>query len=305
MPLFEVREGELLPFRGVRGAQELYEKEIEDLLWPNLEDFTGEALFPVARQPRIAGGGVPDIVALDESARVVVIEVKRDIDRGQLAQCLEYAGWARNTNLDELAGLYHRGPDEFFADWQEFTDSSTPVVVNPAPRLVLVARDFHGRTRSALDFLQDNGLPIQVVPVLVYEDQGGRRFLDVGIDYEPHLPAPVAAAGRTSPTTYLYQGRRVLVSDLLEEGLLEVGERLTWPRPRVGVTYTAEVLPTGELRLEDGTVHKSPSLAAMKAADVPSYDGWHAWRVPRLDGCQLHDLRQRLLSAEGQLADPG
>ena len=64
-----------------------YEREIEALAWSNLEAFTGEALFPVARQARISGGGIPDILALDESGRVVVIEVKRDMDRSQLAQC--------------------------------------------------------------------------------------------------------------------------------------------------------------------------------------------------------------------------
>ena len=51
------------------------------------------------------------MVALDHAARVIVIEIKRDVDRGRLAQCLEYAGWARTTNLDELAGMYHRGPE--------------------------------------------------------------------------------------------------------------------------------------------------------------------------------------------------
>src|SRR5205807_10190207 len=129
---------------------ELYEREIEQLLWDNLEVFTGEPLFPLARQPKIEGGGIPDIVALDDSGRVMVIEVKRDIERSQLAQCLEYAGWARLTNLDELAGLYeggpeHRGIESFFRDWLEFTDTSTPVTINPKPRLYLVARDFEGR----------------------------------------------------------------------------------------------------------------------------------------------------------------
>jgi hypothetical protein len=97
MPLFEIQQpgGVLKPFRQLHGGAELYESEIESLLWDSLEDLTGEALFPVARQPNIRGGGRPDIVALTREGRVVVIEVKRDVDRGQLAQCLEYAGWAR------------------------------------------------------------------------------------------------------------------------------------------------------------------------------------------------------------------
>ena len=50
----------------VRPGPDLYEKEIEQLAWDDLEAFTGESLFPVARQARITGGGIPDILALDE-----------------------------------------------------------------------------------------------------------------------------------------------------------------------------------------------------------------------------------------------
>ncbi len=50
------------------------------------------------------------------------------------AQCLEHAGWARTTNLDELAGLYHAGSDKFWSDWQDFTESSVPVRVGAVKR---------------------------------------------------------------------------------------------------------------------------------------------------------------------------
>src|SRR3954452_2324099 len=159
MPLFEIGdERSLVPFRQLRGGAELYEAELEQMLWDNLDDFTGESLFRVARQPLIGGGGRPDILALDANAHVVVIEIKRDVDRGQLAQCLEYAGWARSTNLDELAGLYHLGADRFFVDWQEFTESDVPLVISRPPRLMLVAREFHGRTGAAFEFLAENGV---------------------------------------------------------------------------------------------------------------------------------------------------
>src|SRR6266851_202132 len=134
MPLYEVdNAGELVPFRRLRGGAELYEREIEDLVWANPEEIVGETLFLIQRQPSLQSGGRPDIVALDRDARVVVIEVKREFDRGQLAQCLEYAGWAQRTNLDELAQMYRHGADRFFSDWQEFTDSAVPAIVNPSP----------------------------------------------------------------------------------------------------------------------------------------------------------------------------
>ena len=158
--------------------------------------FVGVQLFPVARQPVLGDGLRPDIVAIDGEGHVQVIEVKRDVDRGQLAQCLEYAGWARNTSLDELAGMFHGGSD----------------------------------------------------------------------------------------------------SDLLDAGLLEAGAALTWARPKIGVTYGARVLETGQIQLDDGErVYASPSRAAMEAADVVAYDGWHAWRTAQ--GHLLADLRGQLLAS--------
>lgn len=193
MTLFKIKGGEAHPIAAVTAGADLYEKEIESLLWDNLEAVLGESLFPVARQPKLDLGGIPDILALDESGRVVVVEVKRDVDRGQLAQCLEYAGWARTTSLDELAGIYHLGVAKFFEDWQDFTKSTTPAIVNPAPRLMLVAGDLHGRTRSAVDFLVENGLPVQVVTVAVYEDEPGQRYVDVR--FERAQPTGKQAAG--------------------------------------------------------------------------------------------------------------
>jgi hypothetical protein len=178
--LFEIQDAdELIPFQNLRGGAGLYEKEIEDLLWIHLDELLGEPLFPVARQPVLPEGGRPDIVCLDGKGRVIVIEVKRDVARSQLAQCLEYAGWARTTNLQHLAGIYHGGHDAFFAAWQDFTESEAPPPVGPSVRLILVARDFQGRTASALEFLVENGLQVLLVRVALYGDEAGRRFLDV------------------------------------------------------------------------------------------------------------------------------
>lgn len=295
MPLFEVEDaGTLVPFRQLLGGAELYESEIEDLLWSNLEEFTGEALFRVRRQPTLTGGGRPDIVSLDRQGAAVVIEVKRDVDRGQLAQCLEYAGWARTTNLDELAGLYHAGADNFWSDWQEFTESAVPVRVLRSPRLILVARDFHGRTGSAFEFLLENNLPVRLIRVSLYEDAQKRRFVDVEGEHQPDIVLTGATGGGTAvPTTM--DGRRVRLTDLLDAGLVASGTRLIWERRRLGQTYRATLTDNASIQLADGRSFSSPSRAAMEAAGVASYDGWYAWRVDAPDGKLLNDIRADLL----------
>jgi hypothetical protein len=287
MPLFELRDGAMVPFARLHPGPQLYEQEIEHLVWTDLEAFTGESLFPLARQPHIAGGGIPDILALDENGRVVVIEIKRDVDRSQLAQCLEYAGWARLTNLDEL------GIEAFFRDWLDFTETPTPLTINPQPRLVLIARDFQGRTRSALDFLQENSLPVTVIPVTIYQDATGRRVVDVEAEHEPSIPG----GGPTVPIQpSALNARRVGVPDLLSAGLIQPDEHVEFVRPRVGSRHEATILADGRFQLTDGTFETSPSGAAMRAANLAAYDGWYAWRLPRLGGTKLAELRVAYLT---------
>lgn len=297
MPLFEIESsGELVPFRQRLGGPDLYEDELEQLIWDNIEEFLGESLFRVRRQAPLDNLGRPDIVALDRQGAVVVIEVKRDVARGHLAQCLEYAGWARTTSLDELAGLYHGGHEEFWSAWQEYTESSVPVRVLRTPRLVLVARDFQGRTAAAFDFLIENHLPVQLIRVSLYEDAQGRNFVDVEGDHEPDL----VAAGEPSVSIPTIDGRRVRLDDLFDAGLLHPGDPLVWERPRLGDTYRATVAENGSITLADGRTFASPSRAAMEAANIESYDGWYAWRVDRPDGKLLLDLRAELISRSSE-----
>lgn len=299
MPLFEVTGEELVPFRRVLAGPDLYESEIEDLMWDDMEAFTGQPLFRVARQRKTRTGGVPDIVALDANGNIHVVEVKRDIDRGQLAQGLEYAGWAKNAGLDELAGLYHDGPDAFFADWREFTDSTSPKVISRTPRLVLVARDVHHRTDDALDFLTNSDLPIVVLLVTMYEDKEGRRFIDVASDHEPEFDSTVTVVGDGAGPVHLkVDGRRVTIADLMGDELLSVGEVLEWYRPRTDTRYIATVTASGALQLADGRTFSAPSRAAIEAVGSGSYDGWHAWK--NKDGLLLHELREQLLESIAQ-----
>lgn len=272
-------------------GDDLYEKDIEDLLWNSLESFVGEDLFPVCRQPKIRTGGIPDVVALDAGGRVVVIEVKRSIERTQLAQCLEYAGWARRASLDELAGLYHRGVAAFFADWQEFTKTSTPLVVNPSPRLVLVAGRFDDRTSDALAFLKESGTPVELVPVTLYRDPDGEQMLHVDTEIEPDtVVVNPAQPERTSPRQWRLNGRRFEIGDLVEAGMISSGEPLIWRR-RDGVSYRAAVTEEGKIRLDDGRVFDTPSAAAMAAADANAVPGWEVWRLPNRGDRLLFDLR--------------
>jgi CBS domain-containing protein len=93
---------------------------------------------------------------------------------------------------------------------------------------------------------------------------------------------------------HLMDGRRVTINDLIDAGLLKVGERLQFNRSRMRKSFGAEVSESGRLRLDDGLEYRSPSRAAMVAANMRAVDGWHAWNLVS-SGKSLDALRQEVL----------
>lgn len=298
MALFRITDPDdnLVTFTQYTPSEGLYEKDIENLLWNNLDDLLDTSVFRIARQPRLPDSGIPDILALDEAGRPIVVEVKRDLDRQQLAQVLEYAGWARSTNVQEVATLYSQGTDQFWGDWQEFTETDQPVPIATTPQVVLVAENFHERTRSALTYLRENGLPLVVLSVRIYEDSDNTRYLDV--DREGRLDAAGQTVMNTRPLQPATTGPRrsfsVSVLDLLKAGMLRSGETLSWTRPRSGETHQITVEEDGRLQLSTGKIVSSLSTAATEVVGHGSFPGWECWHSE--SGERLYEMRSRLQS---------
>lgn len=98
----------------------------------------------------------------------------------------------------------------------------------------------------------------------------------------PAMAVPASFQRRAGAPRSTANGRRVTVLDLLDASLIQPGEPVEFVRPRLGQHHHATILRDGSFEPPDGTVQQSPSLAAMRAADLVSYDGWHPWRVPCL-----------------------
>jgi CBS domain-containing protein len=97
-----------------------------------------------------------------------------------------------------------------------------------------------------------------------------------------------------SRSAYLRAGRRVTIADLLDAGLLAAGDAMRFKRPRMGENHRAVVTASGAIALDGGQEFRSPSRAAMVAADMKAVDGWHAWTMAT-SGRSLDSLRQQLL----------
>lgn len=77
--------------------------------------------------------------------------------------------------------------------------------------------------------------------------------------------------------------------DLINRRVLHSGEEIVIRRrsaPEIGAVLQRD----GTIKL-GGEVFQTPTAAAKKALEVGSIDGWIRWRVPRLGGRTLAELR--------------
>ncbi|WP_405716687.1 MULTISPECIES: hypothetical protein [unclassified Streptomyces] len=76
------------------------------------------------------------------------------------------------------------------------------------------------------------------------------------------------SSGTQARASYLLEGRRVSIADLVKAELLTVGAQLTFERPRIGETHAARVTEGFTIELVDGQQFKSPSSAAIAAGST-------------------------------------
>lgn len=90
------------------------------------------------------------------------------------------------------------------------------MVVSRTPQLLLIAHDMHPRTEDAMRFLADNGLPVSVVPVSLYEDEAGRRLVDIERESEVTSAGLVdhGTSGAKGQKSYTIDGHLVRIVDL-------------------------------------------------------------------------------------------
>ncbi|MFF3275207.1 hypothetical protein ACFYWU_30380 [Streptomyces chrestomyceticus] len=93
---------------------------------------------------------------------------------------------------------------------------------------------------------------------------------------------------REASTTSASRTRKAALAPLLSDGRLTTGQALIWHRRNLGQVHTAFVTADGKLRLDNGTVHDTPSGACFAAAGI-AINGWSAWQTDK--GTTLQELR--------------
>lgn len=135
-----------------------------------------------------------DLLALDAEARLVVVELKRTTNDGQLdLQAIRYAAMASTMTFDQAAAAHARYVDQTSAEAEQALldflgwDEPQEELFGQDVRIVLVAADFHKEVTTSVMWLNQRELDITCVRVRPH-----RQGDDVILDIQRIIPLPEA-----------------------------------------------------------------------------------------------------------------
>ena len=151
------------------------ETRLEDALTKDLSVLSTELLL-IGRQVSTAYGKFIDILAMDVSGNLSVIELKKKrTPREVVAQLVDYASWVQSLSYEDIAAIYsdknqgrklEQGFDDLFG-------VSLPELINQRHDLIVVAAELDSSTERIINYLADNyGVPINAVFFRFFRDDG-------------------------------------------------------------------------------------------------------------------------------------
>lgn len=196
----------------------------------------GAGLMIIGRQVRTAHGGKIDLLALDETGAVHVLELKRGrTPRDITAQLLDYGSWIKVLGLRDIAQIFakYRPATTLEKAFYVRFGHNLPQQINEICAFTVVAQSTDPATDHILRLLE-NIVPVKVVLF--------RRFDDHGASYFVRMP-PAASATSVVPTT-----RRKPVKPnklILSPELMSGEELIALTAVRDQVNYLLQVVHEG------------------------------------------------------------
>ncbi|WP_202977864.1 endonuclease NucS domain-containing protein [Nocardioides daphniae] len=140
----------------------------------------GVSLLVVGRQVATAHGGYIDLLAVDETGTVHVLELKRDkTPRDVTAQALDYGSWVSALSHSDIVAIWnaYKPHQPFEVAFAEAFGGAPPEDLNASQVFTIVAASVDAATERIVRFLNEGyGIPINVVFFRHFED-GGNRYL--------------------------------------------------------------------------------------------------------------------------------
>ena len=189
MRVFKIEKNNLISFREVDFKMDNVEKILEDWIENNPSSiFEDEEVYIIGRQVTTNLNKSIDLLGLDKTGNIVVIELKRGkTPRETVAQILEYASFVEDLtyqNLEEIAIQYRideglnltERHKEFFG-----LNDETAVAFNKEQRLVIIGQDISKEVEQTSIFLNKKGLNIYCIAFKYFKNETGEKIISSDI----------------------------------------------------------------------------------------------------------------------------
>ncbi|HKT13703.1 MAG TPA: endonuclease NucS domain-containing protein [Terriglobia bacterium] len=177
--IWEVHGKEIKPSDYADGHDGFLESELETWI-ANAPEVLADNLLIIDRQREIPGVGRLDLLCIDATGQLVVIELKRDLSaRETVAQALDYASWLNDTETEtiEANAKEYLGQDLLDAFEGRFS-SEMPEVQPQNHKIVLVASRLDASAERIVNYLRERyGVELNVLLFKHARLSGGHEIL--------------------------------------------------------------------------------------------------------------------------------
>jgi len=139
----------------------------------------------VGRQIQTPFNKYIDLLALDSSGSLIIIELKKDkTARETVAQTIDYASWIKNLDATGIAEIYESFCEKYSrvsrriedAYFEKYGTQLNEDELNSSHQIVIVASELDSSTERIVRYLADSQIPINIVFFQIFQD-GENRYL--------------------------------------------------------------------------------------------------------------------------------
>lgn len=157
------------------------EERIENWLAEDVS-IVRDDLLVIGRQVETDFGGVIDLLCLDRSGDLVILELKRDkTPREITAQTLDYASWVTHLSHDRISEIADRhlgGEGALEEAFKTKFGEDLPDTLNEHHEMLIVASQIDASSERIIEYLSDTyGVGINAVTFQYFKDEEGEEYL--------------------------------------------------------------------------------------------------------------------------------
>jgi hypothetical protein len=156
------------------------EERIEKWIMSDVSLLSSDLLV-IGEQVPTASGNFIDLLCIDRSGNLVVVELKRDkTPREVTAQALDYASWVKDLDTEEIEAIAAKHlKDQSLEDaYLAKFGGKYPDVINEHHAMLVVASEIDDSTERIIRYLSEtHGVDINAVRFQFFKSGDGREFL--------------------------------------------------------------------------------------------------------------------------------